>query len=144
MGFFYSMACMGIFAYPIMWLLALIPWTGRRTIKETGNKGFNDNFVSCFCNVLYNNLQWAERHFDILLIMHGCFFLPIIYVVLIMYSKASEKSGERYVTIIMIVLAIASFAITAMVCNLSEWSDIKYDSPVLFYYIKQIMVFKEK
>ena len=32
-----------------------------------------------------------------------------------MYSKAREKGIERYVTIIMIGLAIASFAITAMV-----------------------------
>ena len=68
-------------------------------------------------------------------------FLPIIYVVLIMYSKAREKGLEGYVTIIMIGLAIASFAITAMVAISPEWSDIKYDSPVLFYYIKQMLVF---
>jgi len=41
----------------------------------------------------------------------------------------------------MIGLAIASFAITAMVAISPEWSDIKYDSPVLFYYIKQMLVF---
>lgn len=141
MGFFYSMACMGIFAYPIMWLLALIPWTGRRTIKETGNKGFVMTTLVVAFAMCYITTTMGGTSLRYSIDYAWMFFLPIIYVVLIMYSKAREKGLEGYVTIIMIGLAIASFAITAMVAISPEWSNIKYDSPVLFYYIKQMLVF---
>ena len=141
MGFFYSMACMGIFAYPVMWLLTLVPWASRRIIKETGNRGFVMTALVVAFAMCYITTTMGGTSLRYSIDYAWMFFLPIIYVVLIMYSKAREKGIERYVTIIMIGLAIASFAITAMVAISPEWSDIKYDSPVLFYYIKQMLVF---
>lgn len=140
-GYFYDMTYLGILSSPIMWLLCMIPWSIKRGVKQIAHKGFVIAstviaFVMCYLTTVMGGTS-LRYSVDFAWI----FFIPVIYVIFAIYSRARERGLEKYAVAGLGILMILTIVVNALVCISPTWSSMSEDVPEIFYRIEEMVVF---
>lgn len=141
MGYFYRMPGMGVFVYPIMWLMIMLPWSLKRGIKRTGDGCFVSASVvmglfSCFITTAVGGSSLGYSvDFAWLL------YIPIVYVIFDLYEYSKKKRIEKYIFIILLALTSAAVIMNMLSCFSSKSSDIASNCPELFYGLQKMIIF---
>lgn len=140
-GYFYDIAYLGILSSPIMWLLAMVPWSIKRGVKQIEHKGFV--IVSVIIALIMCHLTTAMGGTSLRYSVDFAwiFFIPVIYVIFAIYSKARERGLEKYAMIGLGILMIATIVVNALVCFSPTWSTLSEDVPEIFYRLEEMVVF---
>lgn len=140
-GFLYGFVYLGILASPVMWLLFMVPWAIKRNVKQMGHKGFVIvsvivGFVMCYATTTMGGTS-LRYSVDFAWI----FFIPVIYVIFTIYTKARERKLEKYAVAGLGMLMITTILVNALVCISPSWSTISENVPEIFYRLEEMVVF---
>lgn len=140
-GYFYDIVYLGILSNPIMWLLAMVPWSIKRGVKQIEHKGFV--IVSVIIALIMCHITTAMGGTSLRYSVDFAwiFFIPVIYVIFAIYSKAKERGLEKYAMIGLGILMIATIVVNALVCISPTWSTLSEDVPEIFYRLEEMVVF---
>ncbi len=141
MGYQFSLANMGILAFPIMWLIVLLPWMikNKRILKREKVMTLITLIVGVVC--LYTTAVLGaigmEYYLDFAWAL-GLVVVMIIYCV----NKYCSKNIKIHLVKVMALLLLMTIVITALLClgeNLA--GNIPKNNPELFHHMKQMVMF---
>ena len=69
------------------------------------------------------------------------FFVPVIYVIFTIYSRARERKLGRYAMIGLGMFMAATIIITTLVSISPSWSTLSEHTPEIFYRLEEMVVF---
>lgn len=140
-GYFYDMTYLGVLSSPVMWLLIMIPWSIKRGVKQIAHKGFviASTIIALIMCHITTAMGGTSLRYSV--DFAWIFFIPVIYVIFAIYSKARERGLEKYVMIGLGILMIATIVVNALVCLSPTWSTLSEDVPEIFYRLEEMVVF---
>lgn len=140
-GYFYSMAYMGIFAYPIMWLLCLVPWSLKRGVKKHGYRGvmvMSGVVALIMCYITTAMGGTSLRYFAD---FGWMFYIPVIFVIFSLCEQGEKKKISKYIVGFVMALAVATLVVTMLVAISPSWSSLKTHQAPLYCQLEKMIVF---
>ena len=121
-GYFYDISYLGILASPVMWLIFLLPWALKRDIKKIGHRGFVIVATTVAVVMCYMTTVMGGTSLRYSVDFAWIFFVPVIYVIFTIYSRARERKLGRYAMIGLGMFMAATIIITTLVSISPSWS----------------------
>ena len=140
-GYFYSMAYMGILAYPIMWLLCLMPWSFKRGVAKRGYKGVAIAGLVVALIMCYITTAMGGTSLRYSIDFAWIFYIPVIFIIFTLCQQGQKKNIKRYVMGMVMALFIMSVIVTVLVSISPSWSSLKTHQAPLYYQLEKMIVF---
>lgn len=140
-GYFYDISYLGILASPVMWLIFLLPWALKRDIKKIGHRGFVIVATTVAVVMCYMTTVMGGTSLRYSVDFAWIFFVPVIYVIFTIYSRARERKLGRYAMIGLGMFMAATIIITTLVSISPSWSTLSEHTPEIFYRLEEMVVF---
>lgn len=140
-GYLYGISYVGILANPIMWLIVMLPWSLKRGIKKSGYRGFAIagtvmGLFMCFFTTAMGGISlryWADFAWML--------FIPVIFVIFDLYTRAKERKIEKYMFSFLGVLVCATVIMHMLMIISPSCSSLNNAVPEIFYRLQQMVVF---
>ncbi|GHU82280.1 hypothetical protein AGMMS50284_3900 [Clostridia bacterium] len=141
LGYYYGLNYFGIYANPLLWLTAMLPWSLKRGLKENKLRLFAvlslaiGLFMALLCTSMGGTSLRYAADFAWLL------FLPAIVIAFNLYEAASKRKIAKYVYPCLLILAFSSALMNILISISPDKSQLSEKAPQIFYWLQYMVTF---
>ena len=134
MGYLFTyLGWVGIITYPVMWTLALLPWSMKRGIKTMQEKSFviASLCVGGFLTYMIIAVGGISLRYPIEYLF--LLFIPVIYIIMDLEEACRKHELTKYFVMALLGVVLIALFINCGLYLSEEWNTAFSEKPELFY-----------
>lgn len=132
-GYFFQMHYVGLFAFPMMWLAAMLPWSYRRGLKRTKQRTLVSGMIIVGLILTYVIIVKGGSSLRYNIDFAWLLILPIIFVILDLDEYARPKKIVKYVVALILALCVSTVLIGTLINLSPDWTEMGKNLPGTYY-----------